>query len=440
MSILPLYSWQNTAADFLERALADQFFALDASDTGTGKTFTALEVLRRMRTPGLVICPKAAMSVWRNWAATQEVDLLDVVNYEKLRPGRTQWMGRGRRKADVYWRLPPGTPVIFDEAHRCGGRDTYSAYMMAACKIYRIRVLAISATIADSPLRMRAIGFLSNMHRWRDFDNFLITNGCFRNFWKQWEFDKNPDVMHAMHHVLFPKFGTRVRIAELGDRFPENMVTAESYTVEEPIRNALDELYDTASKELTINMASSHMGLWREAEGLKVPLLAELVRDAVDEGRSAAVFVNFRDTVTALSELLATEFCPGFFHGGMNQAHRDAAIARFQANQTRVLICTIATGGASVSLHDLTGEYPRISFISPGYNSTDLKQALGRIHRAGAKSKAVQRIVFVAGTPEEDACAAVRTKLANLDRLNDGDLAAGLGWQVLPKQPPTEQI
>jgi hypothetical protein len=51
---------------------------------------------------------------------------------------------------------------------------------------------------------------------------------------------------------------------------------------------------------------------------------------------------------------------------------------------------------------------------------------VGRIHRANAKSKSIQRIVFAAGTVEEQACEAVRAKLSNMALLNDGDLSDGL--------------
>lgn len=67
-----------------------------------------------------------------------------------------------------------------------------------------------------------------------------------------------------------------------------------------------------------------------------------------------------------------------------------------------------------------------MTLISPGFSAVQLKQALGRVHRANARSKSVQRVVFAAGTVEEQACEAVRAKLANIALLNDGDLAAGM--------------
>ena len=63
-----------------------------------------------------------------------------------------------------------------------------------------------------------------------------------------------------------------------------------------------------------------------------------------------------------------------------------------------------------------------MSIISPSWSGTDLVQALGRIHRAGSKSPAIQKIIYCAKTYEEQICALIRTKLKNLSAINDGDL------------------
>jgi len=51
-----------------------------------------------------------------------------------------------------------------------------------------------------------------------------------------------------------------------------------------------------------------------------------------------------------------------------------------------------------------------------------MRQATGRVWRDSAKSKSIQKIVFVSGTVEEKVCNSVNQKLANLDLLNDGDM------------------
>ncbi len=49
-------------------------------------------------------------------------------------------------------------------------------------------------------------------------------------------------------------------------------------------------------------------------------------------------------------------------------------------------------------------------------------QALGRVHRAGGKSRSRQLVVFAAGSIEEEICASTRRKLNSIATLNDGDL------------------
>jgi hypothetical protein len=44
------------------------------------------------------------------------------------------------------------------------------------------------------------------------------------------------------------------------------------------------------------------------------------------------------------------------------------------------------------------------------------------VWRDDAKTKSIQKIVFVAGTIEDNICRNVQQKLKNMDLLNDGDL------------------
>ena len=109
-------------------------------------------------------------------------------------------------------------------------------------------------------------------------------------------------------------------------------------------------------------------------------------------------------------------------HGGQTSDERAEAVGKFQTNEYRICICMVQAGGVGLSLHDLKGTHPRVSFISPSFSAIDLRQSLGRIHRAGGLSLARQYVLFAADSVEEDVCRAVRRKLDNLELLNDGDL------------------
>jgi superfamily II DNA or RNA helicase len=134
---------------------------------------------------------------------------------------------------------------------------------------------------------------------------------------------------------------------------------------------------------------------------------------------SAAIFVNFSETVRALSKRLDTN-CVVW--GENKGSERERHISDFQSDKKRVIIINIKAGGAGLSLHDLNGNYPRISLISPTPSAVDLRQALGRVWR---KTKSLQKIIFAANTVEEEVCEKVKLKLSSLDTINDGDVSLG---------------
>ena len=71
-------------------------------------------------------------------------------------------------------------------------------------------------------------------------------------------------------------------------------------------------------------------------------------------------------------------------------------------------------------MHDLNGRFPRTALICPGWSPTDLKQALGRVWRAGGKTTSIQRILYAADTVEERVAERIEERLRTLAILNDG--------------------
>ena len=83
-----------------------------------------------------------------------------------------------------------------------------------------------------------------------------------------------------------------------------------------------------------------------------------------------------------------------------------------------MVVANIAAGGTGVSLHDINGKRPRISLISPTFSAKDHLQTLGRIHRNGAKSDAIQKILVAADSIEEKVMESINRKLNNLEALH----------------------
>ena len=144
-----------------------------------------------------------------------------------------------------------------------------------------------------------------------------------------------------------------------------------------------------------------------------------MVQELAEE-KSVVVFLNFRESVNRLWDMLSP-MSPSIIIGDQLEEEREMNRKAFQENRAKVCICTFGAGGLGLDLHDLNGR-PRISIINPTWSAVQLVQALGRIHRAGALSPAIQKLVYAAGTVEEDVAKRVEASLNNLSLLQDGDV------------------
>ena len=180
----------------------------------------------------------------------------------------------------------------------------------------------------------------------------------------------------------------------------------------------------------------------QKVELLKVPVFVELAEDLLREGFHVVIFVNFDATAQALRERLKG---PDIIRGGQTAQERNEIVQKFQNNESKIILANIAAGGVGVSLHDTQGGHPRAAIISPSWNAKDLVQTLGRVHRAGGKTPSLQKVVFAAGTIEEEIERSVRGKLRQLEILNPeqknlNDLTffeSGICCQSTPRPLPT---
>jgi superfamily II DNA or RNA helicase len=221
--------------------------------------------------------------------------------------------------------------------------------------------------------------------------------------------------------------------------FPDNHVMADCFDMganTDKINRVYEQMESelAALEESSVNYSDHHFAVMtkarRMAELLKVPTMVEMIEDWYDEGISPVVFVNYTDTVEAIEKQLAKnkkfEGKIARIVGGQSDKVREKDIEDFQSDNKRIMIANIAAGGVGVSLHDLNGNFPRGSIISPSYSAINFLQALGRIHRAAGKTTCIQKVMFADGTIEVEVCKRVHAKLQNMDALNDGDLTFSL--------------
>lgn len=241
--------------------------------------------------------------------------------------------------------------------------------------------------------------------------------------------------MLRLHAELFPERGVRIRVSELGDRFPKCQISAELYDLKESGR--IDELYaemdealDDLNERRALDRNLEHpltrvLRARQEIELLKVPLFEELARNGIENGRTVGIFVNFSQTIEELCRRLKTECrVDGSQVGAAGHARRQGFIDRVQADLERLIVVNNQAGGVSISLQDMTGQFPRLGLVSLPNSASMFRQLCGRFPRAGGKSASLYRVVLAAGTVEERQHKRLSEKLNQLDVLHDGDLWA----------------
>jgi superfamily II DNA or RNA helicase len=393
---------------------------LEASVPGFGKTYVAGFLAQYLKRRPAVICPKSVVPHWRRALAEVGVEPVFVTNYEQAKLERFphgRWAIKGRQ---YEWNLPPDALLVFDEVHRCADRTTQNAKLLVAAARGKVKTFCASATVAKDPLDLYALGLLLGLHRGVDFMGWCFGHGVVRGRFA-FEFRGGTAALAKLHKEIFPEHGYRATYEDIPG-FPQNTILTEGVEVENP--SEIDAHFERVL-ELEVKHAEAtepivaRLRARQIAELQKADAMAEMARDAVREGQSVVIFVNFLDTLELiLKKLKGAEA----IHGGQNEYSRQFVIDNFQHDRTRVLVIQIQAGGTGISLHDLNGTHPRLSLISPPDSARGLIQALGRIHRAGAKSPAIQKIVFAEGTVEARVKKAVERKVNQIDTLNDGDL------------------
>lgn len=426
---------QQAAIEALAEILSRQnsASALNSSHTGTGKTLCSVEVARALGVPAFVVCPKVVVPSWRRTFEEQGVDVIDVVNYEKLRRGNLPygtWV-----KKDFIWKLPPGTLVIWDEVHRAQGGYTQNARMVIGAKLCGLRNLALSATAAEDPTEMRALGYLLGLHTLKNFVTWAVNHGCQFDQWGKLAFTKSISASKAylekLHSEIYPSKGVKVTRDDLAEFFHDGVIINEPLDFGDD--GAIAKIYKEMDEELAALKEQSkddkagheacalveQLRARQKVELLKVPVILELIDNAVSEGRSVAVFVNFDATIQALKDRV--EGRCGLIVGGQTAQERSDAVDAFQKNETPVILCNIAAGGLGVSLHDTIGNRPRTALISPSFNAKELQQTLGRVDRAGTKSSWIQQILVASGTVEENIARSITYKTRNMELLHKAE-------------------
>lgn len=437
---MDLLDWQVPIADRAETELRKgPVFVLGAC-TGAGKTYVCCETIRRLNMPALVVAPKVSLTQWRKVIEGFGIErlVIDVINPEKIStPRGCRYYTREGGWANV----PYPCLLVVDEIHRgCSSHDSVTTNAVVHFGAKKVRpdnkLLALSATVADNPFKLGAIGYWMGFHRFvsSSWFEWLRAHGCEmrdvgwgRNRRRIFAFTTNRAKAQAHMSAIRDDMGTRflsVTPKEIPG-FPEEVVDVLRLDLAKKDRDALERAYAEMPKEFKATSEDDMVNTLRlreQAEFCKAEAIAEQAAKDEEDGLSVFILVNFTATRTRIEEYMrrkGVEYAS--IYGGQGERERQAGIDAFQRNDTHVLVAMAAAASCALSAHDERHERMRVSYISPGYNASDVRQGLGRIRRAGGTA-VVQHLVLAADSVEERVARTLERKLACIDTLNDGDL------------------
>jgi len=437
-----LRPWQVEAVSKLVTAINTTGCAIDGSDVGVGKTYTACGVARELGMKILVICPKAVITPWNVVIKDHfklKNDLVGVINYDQIRIGKTDSPfasyieNRKTHKKKFTWKIPKNTLIVWDESQKLKNWTTKNSKTCMEALKQNYKMLFCSATNATNPLELRTVGTCLQLFK----NSTAYYQWCYEHGVSKGryglEFTKDTTlrqkVLKKLHTDIFVNRGVRLSRDTIPN-FPASEIIADCYNMDDVDVNKINTAHASMKKELAklaklsksdkTSELTAILRARQQIELVKVPLFIDMIEEGLENGMSIVVFVNFTETLQALAKRLNI-LC--IFDGKTKDSVRQQSVEDFQSGKEKVILVNIQSGGAGLSLHDIHGLNPRMALISPSYSAVLMRQATGRVWRENAKSKSIQKIVFVANTVEEQVCDTVKEKLKNLDLLNDGDLS-----------------
>ena len=410
---------------------------LDGSYTGTGKTYTTAAICRETKRRPFVICLKSNINTWKRVLGLFEVKPIAIVNYELIRTG--QYLDENgdtvecpylvRDKNRFKWDFTKigkkNIVMVFDEVHVCKNKSSLNSKLLTSSK--SLKVIMLSATLCDKiedfGVFGMMLGFYSSIQAGKNWLDNII-----RQEKRKLDNRKEDVKMNLLHKEIFNTKGSRMSLDDLGNDMSRDNVSIECYSVDKKVQEKIDALYDDIRKqkrkaedcedqesEIAKDRQASALraiGFKREKiENIKADILMELAESSHESRMSVVIFVNYRSTHQIICDKLKRASIDyAIIIGDQSISERDDQIQMFQRNEVRMMVAMAQAGGSSISLHDTTGKFPRVSIISPSYSVIELVQILGRIKRSGTKSSTTQKIVYCANTCEEHLAQKVKEK------------------------------
>ena len=315
--------------------------AIDASDTGTGKTYTAIAVCKMLKCKPFIICPKSVVTNWINVCKYFDCELIGVANYEmiksckyynkllkiekcpyieketvkkdkkvKLPKSRYETLENikfirsvdkdilletfqklidnelkqkedeipDKFVPDYNINLPNNAIVILDEAHRCKNLGSLTNKLLLALNKTENKIIMLSATLSDRIECFKPFGVMLKLYKTQsEFIDWIKYQAILKKIFTKEIINIKDDEnkIKIIHKAIFPDYGARMRIKDLGNLFPQNNIISSCYylqnhdEVDAQYKEINDSINDLKNKESKSNVLVKILRARQKIEMLK---------------------------------------------------------------------------------------------------------------------------------------------------------------------------
>lgn len=456
--ILPtLFDYQVPHYQKLSEILNRFYFAIDGSTQGSGKTEPAITIGIEKDLPMLILSPKVVHSHWKTKLAQYQVPVVNlnkigpVLTYDKLRSKKNSQPKHGLLKRIdgkggvrfiaeplLHSLLEHGILIVFDEFQKIKNDSDQTKSVRAIMNEViatrgRSRMLFLSGTPIDEPeqciTHLRTIGLIkqrnlysktrkgvrlegiADLYQWGELVNpaglvkfraenpFVASKETVVNY--VFEFFLavlKPFIMSVMPNPL-----ERFRIVKNGFFQMTPADKAEYIGAVEHLEHAV--VYNPKTRKLGLvgedpgNVTLALRKIQVAKSRNMVPRIARAYlnsRPINSKGQvtypKIIIYSSYYESIDLLLNALA-EFNPVELTGRIEHTDRNIQLFQEPSNNCRVLIAN-PMKGLGISLHDVTGIFPRITLYLPDYRVNDSMQALYRTTRPGITEPNLNIIVY----------------------------------------------
>jgi superfamily II DNA or RNA helicase len=241
MKVSGLLDHQQTHYNNILTSIQKHSRALDASDTGTGKTYVSVRVCKDLKLIPFIICPKSVVTSWNKVLKMfgYESKNYFIITYDQLAISNlvTNTLGEytWNLEADAKFKGDNKKKYLFvyDEAHKCKNKNTINSKIMLNLSTYPVKILLLSATIIDKPLYFIPFGIVLKLYK-------SIQEGI--DWMSQVIDNKTSNPLLPIHKILFNEYASRMRIDETVGVFKDNKILFEGIQMKNYYQ--IEEKYD----------------------------------------------------------------------------------------------------------------------------------------------------------------------------------------------------